>query len=75
MMSYLEKIFEVGISDEYRWERIRYWRDKLLRDSDVKMISDAPWDKTTWAEYRQELRDLPSSVTDPSKIVFPSEPA
>jgi hypothetical protein len=74
MMSYLEKIAEVGISDEYRWERIRYWRDKLLRDSDVKMISDSPWDKTIWAEYRQELRDLPSSNLDPSKIVFPSEP-
>jgi hypothetical protein len=74
MMSYLEKIFEVGISDEYRWERIRYWRDKLLRDSDVKMISDSPWDKIAWAEYRQQLRDLPSSNLDPSKIVFPNEP-
>ncbi len=73
-MSYLEKIAEVGISDEYRWERIRYWRDKLLRDSDVKMISDSPWDKTTWAEYRQELRDLPLSNSDPSKIVFPNQP-
>ena len=73
-MSYLEKIFEVGISDEYRWERIRYWRDKLLRDSDVKMISDSPWDKSVWAEYRQQLRDLPSTVSDPAKIVFPEPP-
>ena len=74
-MSYLEKIFEVGIPDEYRWERIRVYRDSLLTASDWRMIEDAPWDKSAWATYRQALRDLPSSVTDPSKIVFPSEPA
>ena len=73
-MSYLEKVFEINIPDESRWERIRIWRDKLLSDSDVKMISDAPWDKSAWAEYRQQLRDLPSTVSDPAKIVFPEPP-
>ena len=74
-MSYLDKVFQADIPDEYRWERIRIWRDSLLAASDWRMIEDAPWDKSAWATYRQALRDLPSSVTDPSKIVFPSEPA
>ena len=74
-MSYLEKVFEADISDEYRWERIRIYRDSLLNASDWRMIEDAPWDKSAWLAYRQSLRDLPATVTDPSKIVFPSEPA
>jgi hypothetical protein len=74
-MSYLDKVFEADIPDESRWERIRIYRDSLLTASDWRMIEDAPWDKSAWVTYRQALRDLPSSVTDPSKIVFPNEPA
>ena len=73
-MSYLEKVFEVGIPDEWRWERIRIHRDNLLAESDWRMIEDAPWDKTAWAEYRQQLRDLPSTVVNPADIVFPQPP-
>ena len=72
--NYLDIVFEEGILDEYRWERIRIWRNKLLKDSDLRMIEDVPWDKTAWATYRQELRDLPSTVSDPAKIVFPEPP-
>jgi hypothetical protein len=74
-MSYLDKVFEADISDEYRWERIRIYRNSLLTASDWRMLEDAPWDKSAWAAYRQSLRDLPTTVTDPSKIVFPNEPA
>jgi hypothetical protein len=74
-MSYLDKVFEADIPDEWRWERIRIHRNNLLKACDAKMVEDAPWDKTAWAAYRQSLRDLPATVTDPSKIVFPSEPA
>ncbi len=73
-MSYLDKVFAPDLPDEVRWERIRIFRDSLLRDSDWRMIEDAPWDKTAWATYRQQLRDLPSKVSDPSKIVFPKPP-
>lgn len=71
---YPEKIYEEGIPDEWRWERIRLWRDYLLKNCDFRMIEDAPWDKTAWAEYRQALRDLPNTHSDPSKIVFPIPP-
>jgi hypothetical protein len=74
-MSYLEKVFEADIPDEWRWERIRIHRNNLLKESDWRMVEDAPWDKTAWATYRQALRDLPKSVTNPADIVFPNLPA
>ena len=70
----LEKIFENDIPDEWRWERIRNLRNQLLIESDAKMVSDAPWDITAWATYRQKLRDLPTTVLDPLKIKFPQPP-
>ena len=73
-MSYLDKVFEADIPDEWRWERIRIHRNNLLKACDAKMVEDAPWDKTAWAAYRQSLRDLPTTNTDPSKIVFPAQP-
>jgi hypothetical protein len=75
MKTYPEVIFEIDIPDEWRWERIRIWRDKLLKDSDSRMVEDAPWDKSDWANYRQALRDLPATVSDPANIVFPAPPA
>ena len=42
--------------------------------SDLKMISDTPFDKDAWAQYRQQLRDLPSTISNPAKIVFPEPP-
>ena len=71
---YPDKIYIEGIPDEYRWERIRQWRDQLLSATDWRMVDDAPWDKTIWASYRQALRDLPSTATDPMQIVFPNVP-
>jgi hypothetical protein len=75
VIPYPDAIYVPDIPDEWRWERIRLWRDKLLAASDFRMIEDAPWDKTAWANYRQALRDLPSTVTDPSNIVFPQPPS
>lgn len=72
--NYPDAIYEDGIPDEWRWERIRLWRNKLLAASDSKMLMDAPWDTDAWAIYRQALRDLPSANTDPTQIIFPTEP-
>jgi len=68
-------INEAGIPDEWKWERLRLYRDDLLKASDWRMVEDSPFDKTVWATYRQTLRNLPTSNLDPSKIVFPNEPA
>lgn len=68
-------ILESNIPDEWRWERIRLYRDDLLRQCDWRMVSDATWDTKAWADYRQQLRDLPTTVSDPAQIVFPQPPS
>jgi len=74
-MDHLEKIFEKDIPTEWRWERIRNYRNLLLAQSDFRMIEDAPWDKNAWAIYRQALRDLPKNIKDPLQVIFPEQPS
>jgi hypothetical protein len=62
------------VSDELYLIRMRYWRDMELARTDWTQIADAPTDKAAWAVYRQALRDLPASKTDPRKIVLPVAP-
>lgn len=45
--------------------KLRTERNKLLAESDFSQLSDAPVNSAEWAVYRQELRDLPSTV-DPT---------
>jgi hypothetical protein len=63
------------IPTEWLWERIRNWRTAELVASDWTQIADSTANKTAWATYRQALRDLPASNTDPKKIKFPSRPS
>jgi hypothetical protein len=54
---------------------IRAERDALLAASDWTQSADAPVDAKAWAKYRQELRDLPETITDPTQpITWPSPP-
>tara|TARA_A100001391_G_scaffold172153_1_gene133657 strand:+ start:317 stop:616 length:300 start_codon:yes stop_codon:yes gene_type:complete len=61
-------------------EQVRVFRDQLLKDSDWTQISDnglSEEKKTEWQTYRQELRDLPSSIStkeDIKNLVYPTEP-
>jgi len=57
---------------------LRQRRDALLRDSDRTQIPDYPIseaDRAAWATYRQQLRDLPETTTDPATAVWPTPPA
>lgn len=65
---------DIEIPTEWIWERLRNKRNLLLTESDFRMVEDSPFDKTAWAEYRQQLRDLPSTVSDPATVVFPEPP-
>ena len=56
------------------FKRIRKWRDAELVKSDWTQVADAPVDQAAWATYRQALRDLPASNTDPRQIEFPAQP-
>jgi hypothetical protein len=62
------------VSDELYLARMRYWRNEQLTRTDWTQVLDAPVDKEAWAEYRQALRDLPASNTDPRKIELPTQP-
>ena len=53
--------------NDFWWQMIRKTRDRLLVASDWSQGTDVPSDlKTSYATYRQELRDLPTTVTKPS---------
>ena len=64
-----------GVLDEpaSKWARIRLKRDQLLAASDWMANSDVTM-SDAWATYREALRDLPSTESDPDDIVFPTEP-
>jgi len=60
------------------WDNLRRDRDERLKETDHTMLSDYPMteqDKTDMEDYRQALRDFPSSVTDPrDEYTLPTKP-
>ena len=60
-------------SNEQLFDKIRDKRDQLLRETDAHALSDRNI-TDAMKKYRQDLRDLPASNSDPSKIVFPTKP-
>jgi hypothetical protein len=63
-----------AVTDEIYLARMRYWRDTELARTDWTQVLDAPVDQAAWASYRQALRDLPASNSDPRKIDLPVAP-
>lgn len=56
-------------------ERIRVWRNKELDSSDWTQLEDSPiTNKSEWAQYRQDLRNLPQQGADPRTWIFPTKP-
>ena len=56
---------------------VRGQRDGQLRNSDWTQIGDAALAGHTaeeWAEYRQELRDVPQTYSRVSEVVWPMDP-
>lgn len=53
---------------------VRLMRNQMLAASDWTQLPDSPVDQAAWAEYRQELRDLPDITADPSNPVWPEPP-
>lgn len=62
------------INSKVTWDEIRSIRNKLLRESDYTQLPDAPGDRTVWIKYRQELRDITTSFSDPNKVIWPNKP-
>lgn len=64
-----------NVPTEYVWERLRIRRDALLTATDHTQQLDHPTDRAAWAAYRQALRDLPDTTTDPRQALWPTPPA
>ena len=63
---------------EREMAKLREERNALLSSSDWTQGIDSPLAdsvKVSWAVYRQELRDLPATTSDPANPTWPTEPA
>ena len=68
------KIAELEAGEPLRL--LRRDRNYKLKTSDWTQGADVPDAiKTTWATYRQKLRDLPANTSDPSNPTWPTEPS
>ncbi|EFY7055480.1 hypothetical protein H4G63_004523 [Salmonella enterica] len=70
--SQLEKAYNSS-----RWGEVREIRDRLIRDTDWTQVSDSPLSsekKEEFAIYRQALRDITETYSDPDLVVFPPKP-
>ena len=56
-----------------KWFDIREKRNKLLAETDFYALSDVTM-TTEMSNYRQALRDLPSTQSNPDDVVFPTKP-
>ena len=57
---------------------LRHYRDTLLRESDWTQFTDSPLSdtkKNEWKTYRQNLRDLPATESDPQNPTWPTIPS
>ena len=55
-------------NDQSAYYMLREERNKLLENSDSMMVSDRPLSEAKlkeWKTYRQALRDLPTTQTEP----------
>jgi hypothetical protein len=57
------------------WEMIKKKRNKILSECDYTQMPDWPGNKIEWATYRQALRDITTSFSDPNEVVWPKAPS
>ncbi len=57
-----------------KWKYVRRERNSLLAASDWRASTDVTL-SDDWKTYRQALRDVPSSQTDPDNITWPTKPS
>lgn len=66
-----------ALINEVIWEPVRLKRDRLIRDTDWTQMTDAPLTPEKKAEflaYRQALRDIPQTYSNPDDVVWPTKP-
>ena len=71
--SYDKPVIPDTRTDEEKWNTIRNERNELLKQTDFYALSDVTM-TTEMSDYRQQLRDLPTSTSNPDDVVFPEKP-
>jgi hypothetical protein len=59
------------------WSNIQEARNYLLKQCDWTQLVDVPLsdeDKEKWSTYRQALRDITKSFTNPDQVIWPIPP-
>jgi hypothetical protein len=66
-----------GAFDDAKWDRVRIERDGRLAASDWSSVSDnqlSDTERAAWETYRQTLRDIPQTQSDPDNVTWPTPP-
>ena len=70
--------YDIAAEDlKWQWYLVRTQRDKLLYSCDWTQVADAAVSAenvAAWVTYRQALRAVPQTQTDPYAIVWPTPP-
>jgi hypothetical protein len=75
--SFVTDPLKVQAKLEAAWTQLRAERNRRLAATDWTQLADAHLSqekKDAWSAYRQELRDLPDVVTDPTQVPWPVAP-
>lgn len=65
---------ELAQDYEEKAAQVRAARNNKLSRCDWTQVLDAQVDRTAWATYRQELRDITAQSGFPFNVVWPQEP-
>tara|TARA_B100000123_G_scaffold249470_1_gene207732 strand:+ start:8337 stop:8774 length:438 start_codon:yes stop_codon:yes gene_type:complete len=57
-----------------KWIEIREIRNQILKDTDWRASSDLTL-SDDWKKYRNDLRQIPQTQTDPFNITWPTSPS
>jgi hypothetical protein len=70
------QIGDAKIEAKMMWKKIRKERNQLLKDSDYTMLKDYPTtvSEQEWTTYRQSLRDIPQTFSNPDDVTYPDKP-
>ena len=60
--------------DAEQAKSVRNQRTQMLKDSDWTQIADSTANKTAWATYRQQLRDITTQAGFPWTVTWPDAP-
>lgn len=65
---------EVQQRNDGKASETRTIRNEKLAETDWTQLSDSTVDKSAWAVYRQELRDIPLQSGFPLDVIWPTNP-